>query len=244
MTAAAPEVLEVEGSAVHAVEWAPVARVNLLPREISEGRRFRRVQQGLAGVVALTLVLAGFAFWWSQQRVSEARESLAAVQVTTAQLQTKQRSFAEVPTTIAQVDAAIDARALVMATDVPWYRYLTDLVAAAPKGVAFESVTVKVGGPNPAGAGAPATPGTEASSNPFAPTNGIGALTLTGVTGTYPLVSDWMDALDSVAGLDVSELSNASGRSDASKESMQINFSSGITITDAALSHRFDRKAS
>jgi hypothetical protein len=131
-----------------------------------------------------------------------------------------------------------------MATDVPWYRYLTDLESAAPKGVTFDSVTVKVSGPSPAGAAGPATPGTEASSSPFAPPNGIGSLVLTGVTGTYPQVSDWMDALDKVAGLDVSELSNAAGRSDAPEDAQQISFSSGITITDEALTHRFDRKAS
>jgi Tfp pilus assembly protein PilN len=247
MTATASETLEVGGPSVSAVEWAPVARVNLLPREITEGRKFRRVQQGLAGVVVVTVALSGAAFWWSQQRVTDARESLQAVQATTTQLQARERSFAEVPATTAQVDAAIDARAWVMATDVPWYRYLTDLEAAAPKGVTFESLTVKVSGPTAAGPGAaaaPATPGTEAAANPFAPTNGIGTLALNGISGSYPQVADWMEALDKVAGLDVTELSNASGRSDAPEGEQTINFASGITITDQALSHRFDRKAS
>ena len=169
MTQTAPETLAVEGPSVSAVEWAPVARVNLLPREIAESRRFRRVQQGLAGVVVLTVALSGAAFYWSQQKVSDARESLETVQATTVQLQAKQRSFAEVPTTLAQVDAAIDARAWVMATDVPWYRYLTDLRAAAPEGVDFKSVTVKVSGPAPQSATAAATPGTESSDSPFVP---------------------------------------------------------------------------
>jgi Tfp pilus assembly protein PilN len=244
MTATAPETLEVAGPSVSAVEWAPVAKVNLLPREITESRRFRRVQQGLAGVVVVTVALSGAAFWWSQQKVTDARESLQTVQATTTQLQAKERSFAEVPATTAQVDAAIDARAWVMATDVPWYRYLTDLEAAAPKGVRFESLTVKVSGPVPAGATAPATPGTESSANPFAPTNGIGTLSLNGISGSYPQVADWMEALDKVAGLDVTELSNAAGRSDLPKGQQKINFASGITITDQALSHRFDRKAS
>ena len=49
-----------------------------------------------------------------------------------------------------------------------------------------------------------------------------------------------MLGLDEVAGLDVSTLANAATKEDRSG----ITFSSGITVTDEALSHRYDRKAS
>jgi hypothetical protein len=51
-----------------------------------------------------------------------------------------------------------------------------------------------------------------------------------------------MDALDKIAGLDVSTLENATRATDP--EDTDVTFSSGITVTDEALSHRFDRKAS
>jgi len=240
MTATASE--EVEGveaaPAVSRVEWAPFARVNLLPKEIGERRRFRRVQQGLAVVVVATVCGAGAAVWWSQRQVDEAQTELDAAQARTVTLQAKRAEFAEVPAMTAQVRSAEDARATAMANDVPWYRYLTDLTSAAPEGVAFTTLTFTVPG---AAAGAQAAAGgTPASTtaDPFAPANGLGSVTIDGISGEYPEVAQWLLAVDKVAGLDVSTLANATTDGD------EVTFSSGITVTDDARSHRYDRKAS
>jgi Tfp pilus assembly protein PilN len=219
------------------VEWAPIARVNLLPREISERRRFRRVQQGLALVVVVTLCGAGAAVWWSEREVTDAQRELDTVQARTADLQRQKDAFADVPKTTAQVRAAEEARATAMANDIPWYRYLGDLSSAAPDDVSFTTVTMTVPGVASAAQGA-AVQG--ASNDPFAPTNGLGAVTIEGISGDYPDVAQWMDNLDDVAGLDVSTLANATAKEDGSG----ISFSSGITVTQDALSHRYDRKAS
>jgi Tfp pilus assembly protein PilN len=194
-------------------------------------------------VVLLVIGAAGAAFWWSDREVTHARDSLAAVQAETTRLETQRRSYAEVPKTQAELEAAEGARADVMANDVLWHRYLTDLKAATPDGVTFSSLTFKVGGPNIATQGAPAaTPGTEVSADPFAPANPVGTVTISGISGTYRQVATWMDALDKVSGLDVSTLTSATGvESDVEQA---VKFSSGISITSDALSHRFDRKAS
>jgi Tfp pilus assembly protein PilN len=242
MTAAATEQLEAEGPVVSRVDWAPVPRVNLLPREILENRRFRNVQVLLALVVVLTLALAGAAFWRSDRAVGDARESLEAVQAQTVALEAKQRSYAAVPQTLAELEYARTARETVMTNDVAWYRYLSDLADAAPTDVAFQSITLKVPAPGAAGA-APATPATQsATADPFLPAGALGTVTVTGISGTYPKVAAWMDALDKIAGLDVSTLANATRATDP--EDTDVTFSSGITVTDEALSHRFDRKAS
>jgi len=242
MTAAATEQLEAEGPVVSRVDWAPVPRVNLLPREILENRRFRNVQVLLALVVVLTLALAGAAFWWSDRAVGDAREKLEVVQAQTVALQAKQRSYAAVPATLAELEYARTARETVMTNDVAWYRYLSDLADAAPTDVAFQTLSVKVPGPAAGGAAA-ATPATEsATADPFLPAGALGTVTVTGISGTYPRVAAWMDALDKVAGLDVSTLENATRATDP--EDTHVTFSSGITVTDEALSHRFDRKAS
>jgi Tfp pilus assembly protein PilN len=236
MTATASEEVEgVEAPAVSRVEWAPVARVNLLPKEIGERRRFRRVQQGLALVVVLTVCGAGAAVWWSQRQVSNAQTELETVQARTADLQKQRDSFAEVPRVTAQVNAAEVARETAMKNDVPWYRYMTDLKAAAPADVSFTSFTFNVPGSAATAAAAQA-----AAADPLAPTNGVGAVTLDGISGEYPDIARWMLSLDEVAGLDVSTLANAQTKEDRSA----VVFSSGITVTDQALSHRYDRKAS
>ena len=240
MTATASEEVEgVEAPAVSRVEWAPVARVNLLPKEIGERRRFRRVQQGLALVVVLTVCGAGAAVWWSQREVSDAQAELDTVQARTADLQRRRNDFADVPRVTAQVRAAEDARATAMTNDVPWYRYMTDLEAAAPDDVSFTAFTFTV--PGAASAAQATTAGAQTSTqDPLAPTNGVGAVTLDGISGEYPQIARWMLALDGVAGLDVSTLANAQTKEDGSA----VIFSSGVTVTAEALSHRYDRKAS
>ena len=246
MTAAATEQLETEGPVVSRVDWAPVPRVNLLPREIIENRKFRNVQVGLALVVVLTLVLAGAAFWWSDGEVAEAEEARDAAEAQTVLLRARQRSYAAVPETLAALDYAQTARQTVMTNDVTWYRYLSDLADAAPADVTFQSLTLTVprasesvtaaGGGTAAGAA-----GDSATADPFLPAGALGAVSVQGISGTYPKVAAWMDALDRIAGLDVSTLESAAR---GSGTDTAITFSSGITVTHEALSHRYDRKAS
>jgi Tfp pilus assembly protein PilN len=243
MTAPATEQLEAEGPVVSRVDWAPVPRVNLLPREILENRRFRRVQVLLAFAVVLTLALAGAAFWWSDRTVTEARDSLEVVEARTVALQKKQRDYAAVPQTLAELDYARTARETVMTNDVAWYRYLGDLGDAAPTDVYFDSLTLTVPGSGEGGAGgAVATPATEsATADPFMPAGALGTVSIQGISGTYLKVATWLDALDKVTGLDVSTLDSAN-RTDGIDA--PVTFSSGITVTDGALTHRYDRKAS
>jgi Tfp pilus assembly protein PilN len=217
-----------------------VPRVNLLPREILENRRFRNVQVLLALVVALTLALAGVAFWWSDRIVTDAKDSLAAAQARTVALQAKERTYAAVPKTLAELEYARTARETVMTNDVAWYTYLSELVDAAPGGVDFQTLTLKV--PAPAAGGA--TPAAAAATaDPFLPVGALGTVSVTGITGTYPRVAAWMDALDKVAGLEVTTLENATRGTDADGAG-EITFSSTITLTEDARTHRFDRKAS
>ena len=53
------------------ISWAPIARVNLLPIEIIESRRFRRTQLALAGTVVGALVLAGAGTFLAQRSVAD-----------------------------------------------------------------------------------------------------------------------------------------------------------------------------
>ena len=241
MTAPATEQLEAEGPVVSRVDWAPVPRVNLLPREILENRRFRNVQVLLAFAVVLTLALAGAAFWWSDRDVAEARDALDAAQAQTVALQAKQRDYAAVPETLAALDYAQLARETVMTNDVAWYGYLSDLADAAPAGVAFESLTLKVPGPAAGGAAASTPAAASSAEDPFLPAGALGTVSVQGISGTYPRVAAWMEALDKIAGLEVSTLDSATRQSQANTG---ITFSSGITLTGDALSHRYDRKAS
>lgn len=240
MTAPATEPLASEGPVVSRVDWAPVPRVNLLPREILENRRFRNVQVLLALAVVATLGLAGAAFWWSDGLVTEARDSLDVVEAETVVLQAKQREYAAVPQTLAELEYVQTARQTVLTNDVAWYGYLGDLADAAPTDVYFDSLTLTV--PGTSAAGAAATPASASSTaDPFLPAGALGTVSIQGISGTYPKVAAWMDALDEVSGLEVSTLSSANRPEGLDTH---VTFSSGITLTDVALTHRYDRKAS
>lgn len=241
MTAPATEPLESQGPVVSRVDWAPVPRVNLLPREILENRRFRNVQVLLALAVVLTLGLAGAAFWWSDGLVTKARDSLDVVEAQTVALQAKQREYAAVPQTLAELEYVQTARQTVLTNDVAWYGYLGDLADAAPTDVYFDSLTLTVPGASVSGAAA-ATPASQSSTaDPFLPAGALGTVSIQGISGTYPKVAAWMDALDEVTGLEVSTLSSANRPEGLDTH---VTFSSGITVTDGALTHRYDRKAS
>lgn len=227
-------------SAPTRVDWAPVPRVNLLPPEIISDRSFHRTQRILAGVVAAVVLLVVALFWWAQSAVTSAEDALADEQAVTAQLQSEQAQYAEVPRVIAQVEAAEAARETAMANDVAWYRFLNDVALVTPGQVWLTNLSATVPVPGEAG-----TAQGQADVVPLA-TAGLGTLTVTGIASGYPDVSAWLDALDSIEGLEASILDTAIRELDDETPADQgrVTFTTRITVTDAALTHRYDRKAS
>jgi len=212
------------------VAWAPVPKVNLLPIEILENRRFRRTQVILAAAVVGVLMLAGAGTYVAQRSVSEANDGLEGSQARVTALQAQQARYAAVPLAIAQVEAAKDARAAALGTDVLWYRFLNDLDDARPAGVEFTSMTLTV----PVGTGA--VPVAGSSSNPLT-LAGVGAIAIDGATNKYGKVADWMEALDKVNGVAAPALGSASRTED------DVTFSTSAVINSDALSGRYDKKA-
>ena len=216
------------------VEWGSVPRVNLLPPEILEGRRFRRTQATLGLAVLGTLAAAGAATWWVAGTVSDARTELSDTQARVATLQATQAQYAEVPRVIAEVDAATAARAQAMSSDVTWYRYLGELSSALPDGVRFTRLSATM---NTAG-----TAAASASANPLSPAAVVGTLAVDGSAPTYASVSDWLEALDTIRGIDAPALSSAAAGSTGTGASTgtTVTFSSSAVVTEAALSKSVD----
>jgi Tfp pilus assembly protein PilN len=216
--------------ALRTIEWATVPRVNLLPPEIMERRRFRQLQLMLGAAVLAALVVAGALTYWATTGVTHARDDLAAAQTQVSTLRARESQYAEVPRVIAEVEAATAARAQVMAADVVWSRYLGDLDAALPQGAAFTTLTANVSGSTTAAATGTGVPA------------GIGTVSVAGTAPSYGAVSAWMDALDAVAGIDSPTLSGAS-KDTSDTTGAAVTFSTGAVVTDAALSHLYDGKA-
>ncbi|MFZ0158446.1 MAG: PilN domain-containing protein [Kineosporiaceae bacterium] len=212
------------------VEWATVPRVNLLPPEILEGRRFRRTQVILASVVAATIMVCVLATVWAQHQVGVANRELGVVAARTAQLQAQARAYAEVPRVLARVDSAKAARERAMSTDVLWYRFLDELAVSTPTTVWLGTLNIAMTDGANAAAKDPLTPA------------GYGEVTVTGTATRFPEVAQWLTSVVTVRGMDVSRLQTATLK-EGEKSAGKIAFTSAVTVTADALSHRYDRKA-
>jgi outer membrane murein-binding lipoprotein Lpp len=209
------------------ISWAPVPKVNLLPIEIVERRRFRRTQILLGGAVLGALVLAGAGTYWAQRGVDDAGEQLSAADARVAALQSEQNRYIEVPQVRAQVDAAESARALALGSDVLWYRYLSDLDGARPGGVKFSGITMTMSATSSTAA---------ASANPLS-SSGIGSIVVNGEADQYSEVASWITAVDKITGFSSSTLTSAT------KDEDDVTFNTSAIVDTDALSGRYDKKA-
>jgi Tfp pilus assembly protein PilN len=211
------------------VDWAPVPKVNLLPAEIVQARRLAALKRVLAGgVVAVALLCAGGTAW-AQAGASAAQDELDAVQARGATLRAEQARYAAVPKLLDLIQSAGAARERAMRQDVLWYGILSDLAVTTPKGVTLNGLQVAVDKP-------------AATTDPLVPA-GLGTLTFTGSAQRFPDVAAWLDAVARIHGLDGSALQSATRAEAGGAVSGAVDFTTTITVTSKALTHRYDRKA-
>ena len=205
-------------------------KVNLLPPEIIESRRFAALKRRLLLVVLLVLLGGAGATWWAQTTVTAAQGDLDEARSRTTALQAEKAKYAEVPQVTAAVDAALNVREQAMAADVLWYRYLNDVALASSNDVYLSTMAATVAGSVAAGATDPLSPA------------GIGTIQISGTAGSLPSVAAWMEALDGISGVKGSILVSATRSGDGGAG--DVAFSTTSVLTTDALSHRYDRKAS
>ena len=211
------------------VDWAPVPKVNLLPREILQKRRLAGLKRVLAGgVVAVALLCAGGTVW-AQAGASAAQDELDAVQQRAAALRAEQARYAAVPKLLNVIQSAGAARERAMSQDVLWYGFLSDLSVTTPKGVTLNGLQASMDKTAP-------------TNDPLVPT-GLGTVTFTGTAEHVPDVAAWLDAVAHIHGLDGSTLQSVT-RQDASGDAGgTLDFTTTVSVTSKALTHRYDRKA-
>ena len=215
---------------------AGLPRVNLLPPEIEQARRFRKVQAGLgAGVLAAVGVVGALTFL-ANGAVSDAQSDLDAEKARGAQLQAQQAQYAEVPRVYAAVEAAQAQLSQAMGKEVRWSYFLNDLSLKVPAKVWLTSMTVTQDVDGVAAATAnPTVPGAGTYLTP-----GLGSVTFQGMGYSHNDVAAWLDALAKQKGLTQPYFTN-SAKEDIDGQSA-VNFSSQATITEEALSQRYTQQ--
>jgi Tfp pilus assembly protein PilN len=209
-------------------------QVNLMPPEIAETERLRRLQRAMAGAVVVSAVLVGGLYWHTKQGVTSAQNQLTAAEAQHSSLQVKYNSLNDVQQVFTQVQAK---RLLVqdaMGQEIRWSFVLNDLTTAVPDNVwltGFTAVETTV----PGAAAAPPAVGADGT------TTGIGSLTFTGISFTHDQVANWLDSQAKVKGF--ADPSFQTAIKDSLGPQGIVQFSSSVVLTEKALSNRYTLKA-
>lgn len=205
---------------------------DLTPPELINARQLAALRKLMAaGLVLLVLACAGGYYLAARDNSASAAE-LAAAQGRTDQLQSVGRSYSSVVAiqgSVAQVQAEV---AEVMGADVDLVKLMAALESNLPKTMVItqESITISTAGAV-AAAGVTAGSGLDTSGLPR-----IGTISISGTGKALDDLSDYIDHLQTVAGLvDVLPVSNT-----ASTAAPGTQFGLTMGLTNALLSHRFD----
>jgi hypothetical protein len=199
---------------------------DLLPVEITDARRTRRIRWRAVAVVVVFAVLLGAGYAAAIGRASAANRALRASQDRVDQLTTQQRRYSEVVRVQAESQAIRTQLAALLGNDLEWAPLLASLQRLAPTGVRVTSVSGALLSGKPAAGKTPAaTAGTRA----------VGTLVIGGSSPTKIALAAYLDALSTVAGLANPVLANVSQHDGAQQFTVQVD------ITDAILSGRWRR---
>jgi Tfp pilus assembly protein PilN len=200
--------------------------VNLLPPEISEGKRLRQVQLGGAAAVALAVVVVGALYMTQAADVTKAKQSEAAANAENSTLTTKVASFSRLRDVQASLTAHEAMLTQAMGTEVQWSKYLGDF-ATLPASTWLKSLT----------ATETVQPGSLASSSQAPPV--VATVLLQGTGLKYGNLADFLDRLAKLG--EVDGLTNAYFTTATEKyidSTNVVDFQGSSDLGAAALSNR------
>jgi Tfp pilus assembly protein PilN len=216
-----------------AVSLDSLPRVNLLPPEIAETRRFRRIQVGLGGAVLGAVGIVALLYVAASSSVSSAQSDLDSATATHTSLQAETVKYRDVTAVYARAAAAQAMLTQAMGEEVRYSRFLNDLSLSVPENIWLKEVTFTQAAGATGSAAAPATPGLS--------TTGIGTVTFTGVGFKHDDVATWLESLATQKGYaDPYFTSSAEELLGVRKI---VKFASSVTLTPAAYSGRYTKPA-
>jgi Tfp pilus assembly protein PilN len=213
-------------------------RVNLMPPEIAEAARFRRVQFAMGGAVVAAVAIVGALYVNAHSKVGEAQEELDAANAESTSLNSQLAALASVQDVYTQVEQRQAMLTQAMGAEVRWSFYLTDLSLKVPDNVWLTSLEAQQtdlgfastpGVPPVAAAGAVAGPAT------------IGEITYSGVAFDHDNVATWLDALAKEKGFVNPYFTNSSENFIGPKRT--VNFTGTVGVTPDAKSNRYAKPA-
>ena len=201
-------------------------RVNLLPPEIAERRRFRRIQVGLGGAVLGAVGVVALLYVSAASSVSSAQTDLDSATATGAQLRAETAKYAQVTAVYERAAAAQAMLTQAMGEEVRYSRFLNDLSLSIPENVWVKNLAFTQA----------ASPAALGSTTP-----GIGSVTVTGVGFSHDDVAVWLESLASQKAYTNPYFTNSTEALLGSRKI--VNFTSTASLTPAAYSGRYTTPA-
>lgn len=209
-------------------------RVNLLPPEIAEARRFKRVQAGLGGAVALAVLAVGGLYVQAHSGVSSAKSDVTNAQQENTRLQHELTQYQNVTAVKEQVSTAEGYLRQAMGPQVLWSHYLSDLTLTLPGNVWLTNIQVNLVG-SAAGSSTSGPGVSGALPNPDA----IGAVEVQGSALSQRDVAALLASLVKEKGFVGSYLTKSVEAVVTNSTKKVANFDATVDVTAGALSGRY-----
>jgi Tfp pilus assembly protein PilN len=216
------------------VDAPALPRVNLLPPEIADARRFKRVQVGLGAAVALTVLAVGALYYHAHSGVAAANAEVTHAQQEGASLQHQLTTYQNVTAVKAQVETAEGYLQQAMGPQVLWSHYLSDLSLILPGNVWLTTVQVNLVGQ---GGTSSATSAGVTGSLPAA--DAIGAVELQGSALSQRDVAAVLSSLVKETGFNNSYFTKSAETVVTNSTKKVANFDATVNVTLKALSGRY-----
>ena len=197
-------------------------RVNLLPPEIAESVRLRKIQYGLGGGLLAAVGIVALLYVGATSAVADATTDLETANASGAALQAQTATYADVTAVYARAASAQAMLTTAMGEEVRYSQYLNDLSLTVPDNVWVKNITFTQA-PAPVAVGS-AVPG-------------IGTVTFTGVGFKHDDVAVWLESLAKQKGY-VNPYFTSSTLSLLGNREI-VSFTSTVTMTADALSGRY-----
>ncbi len=217
-------------------ELVTLPRVNLLPPEIEQRRRFRKVRTGLGAGVLTALGVVAVGVLAANGQVADAQEQLDTQQARGTSLQGEVAKYDEVPQVYAEVDAGEAELTQAMGREIRWSYFLNDLSLNTPGKVWLTQVAVTQQVDPGATTGAPV-----AGAPSGWGTTGIGTVTFQGKGYTHNDVAAWLKSLNGRPGLADPYFTKSAQEQIGSEDA--VTFDSQVVVTEDLLSGRYTDKA-
>jgi Tfp pilus assembly protein PilN len=212
---------------------AAMPRVNLMPPEIAEAERFRRLQLAMGGAVVLSAVIVGALYQHAKSGISDAQGQLSTAQTQQTSLQSKLNSLSSVSQTYAAVHAKQQLLQEAMGGEIRWSYMLNDMSFRIPNNVWLTAIEANETTAADVSTIVPVTP----TVVPGNSTDAVGTVSYSGVAFKHDDVANWLDALAKEKGF--SDPSFSSSTEGLIGQRKVEDFNTSVDLTPKALSNRY-----